>query len=77
MVCCFSANLIAPGFTHAVEAAGGRVAMFVLPPHSEVLISRAFVIGQLCAEAYGSTRASEPYVACLGSRFRGNFRRIK
>jgi hypothetical protein len=29
------AALIAPGFSHAVATAGGRVAMFVLPPHAE------------------------------------------
>jgi AraC-like DNA-binding protein len=28
------AALIAPGFSHAVETAGGRIAMFVLPPYT-------------------------------------------
>ncbi|MES1256058.1 MAG: AraC family transcriptional regulator [Acidobacteriota bacterium] len=32
------AALIAPGFAHAVDVAGGRIAVFVLPPHT---LSRA------------------------------------
>jgi len=28
------AALIAPGFSHAVDVAGGRIAVFVLPPHA-------------------------------------------
>src|SRR5688500_7791931 len=28
------AALIAPGFAHAVDLAGGRIAVFVLPPHA-------------------------------------------